>query len=122
MSELIVAQWLLAGLDEYTLHGAPPVVLVGRAHAVHLALAADGVAVLLPRYTQEDVSAHVFKAHGLVALPLDAVTLYRPHIQVVALAMLSERTDLLQTTQMGEGKEKRLYSGVSELLCCPPVL
>lgn len=99
MSELVVAHWLLAGLDEDTLHGAPPVVLVGRAHAVHLALAADGVTVLLPRYTQEDVSAHVFEAHGLVALPMDAVTLHRPHIQVIALAMFSKRADLLVVRQ-----------------------
>lgn len=111
MSELVVAQRLLTGLDEDALHGTPPVVLVGRAHAVHLALAADGVAVLLPCHTQEDVGANVFKAHGLVTLPVDAFALHRPHIQVVALAMLSERADLLQTTQIGGGKEKkRSYS------------
>lgn len=97
MSELVVAQRLLAGLDEDAFHDAPPVVLVGRGHAVHLTLAADWVAVLLPRYTEEDVGAHVFKANGVVALPMVAVALHHPHIQVIALAVLSERADLLHT-------------------------
>lgn len=113
MSELIVVERLLAGLDEDALHGAPPVVLVGSAHAMHLALAADGVAVLLACHAQKDVGAHVFEAHGLIALPVNAIALHRPHIQIVTLAVLSEGTDLLQTTQMGVGKEKHLYSGGS---------
>lgn len=101
MSELIVAQQLLAGPDKDTLHGAPPVVLVGGAHAVHLALAADGVAVLLACHTQEDVSACMFEAHGLIAFPMDAITLNCPHIQVVTLAVLSESADLLVIRQRG---------------------
>lgn len=130
-SELIVAQQLLAGLDEDPLHGAPPVVLVGSAHAVHLALAADGVAVLLARHAQKDVRAHVLEAHCLVALPVVAVALHRPQVQVVALAVLSESADLLQLTQTGAGKERHLYRGdntgqqldlrgVKSTLCCPP--
>ena len=46
-----MVQWLHVGLNEHTLHGTPPVVLVGRAHAMHLALATDGVAILLSCHT-----------------------------------------------------------------------
>lgn len=96
MSELIVAQRHLAGLEEDTLHGAPPVVLVRSAHSMHLPLAADGVAILLACYAQEDISANVFEAHSLIALPVDAITLHCPHVQVVTLAILSKGTDFLQ--------------------------
>lgn len=96
MSEFVVALWLLAGLDEDALHGAPPGVLAGGAHAVHLALATDGVAVLFARHAQEDVGSHVFEPHRLVAPPVDAVALHRPHVQVVAFAILSKGADLLQ--------------------------
>lgn len=88
---------LQAGHDEDALHGAPPVVLVGSGHAVHLALAADGVAELLARHAQEDARAHVLEAHHLVALPVDTVALHRPHVQVVALAVLPEGAHLLRT-------------------------
>lgn len=98
-SELIVAQQFLAGLNEDTLHCTPPVVLVGGAHAMHLPLATDGVAVLFSRHTQENISAHVFEAHRLIALPMDGIALYRPHIQVIALPILSEGAYLLQRTQ-----------------------
>lgn len=97
----------LAGLQEDALHGAPPVVLVSSTHAVHLLLAADGVAVLLPGHTQEDVGAHVFEAHILLALPVDAITLDRPHVQIVSLAVLSKSADLLQATQW-EGKTRTI--------------
>lgn len=100
-SELIMALWLLAGLDEDALHGAPPVVLVGRAHTMHLTLAADGVAILLTCHTQIYVCAHVFEAHSFIALPVDALTLHRPHVQVVALAILSKSADLLVIRQGG---------------------
>lgn len=73
---------------------------------MHLTLAADGVAVLLARHAQEDIGTHVFEAHGFIALPVDAVTLHHPRIQVVALAVLSEGADLLQVTQKGGGKQK----------------
>lgn len=99
MSEFIVAQRFLAGLDEDALHSTPPVVLIGRAHAVHLPLSTYGVAILFARHTQEDVGAHVFEAHSLVALPVNAFTLNRPHVQVVTLAILSESTHLLWMVQ-----------------------
>lgn len=95
MSELIMPQRLLAGLDEDALHGAPPVVLVGSAHAVHLALTTDGVAVLLPGHTQVNIGAYVFEANGFIALPVDAVTLHFPDVQVITLATLPECADLL---------------------------
>lgn len=101
-----MAQRLLAGLDVDTLHGAPPVVLVGRSHAVHLALASDGVAVLLARHAQKDVGAHVFETHSLVALPVVTITLHGPHVQVVTFAVLSKSADLLQTTQTRWRKRK----------------
>lgn len=101
MSELIVALWLLAGLDENTLHGAPPVVLVGGAHAVHLALAANRVAILLACHAQKDIGAHVFEAHSLIALPVDTVTLHLPHIQTVTFTVLSKGADLLVIRQGG---------------------
>lgn len=94
-SELVVANWILAGLDKHTLHRPPPVVQVGRPHAVNLSLASDGVAVLLACHAQIHVSAHVFKAHGLIALPVVAVTLNGPYVQVVTLAILSKSADLL---------------------------
>lgn len=99
MSEFIVAQWFLAGLDEDALHSTPPVVLIGGAHAVHLPLSTYGVAVLLACHAQEDVGAYVFEAHSLVALPVNAFALNRPHVQVVTLAVLSESTHLLWTVQ-----------------------
>lgn len=99
MSEFIVAQRFLAGLDEDTLHSTPPVVLIGGAHAVHLPLSTYGVAILFARHTQEDVCAQVFEAHSLVALPVNAFTLNRPHVQVVTLAILSESTHLLWMVQ-----------------------
>lgn len=102
-SELVVAHWVLAGLDKHPLHGAPPVVLVGRPHAVDLSLAPDGVAVLLARHAQVDVGAHVFEAHGLLALPVVAVTLDGPHVQVVALAVLSKSADFLWMTGGRDG-------------------
>lgn len=95
MSQLIVAQRLQAGLDEDPLHRAPKVVLVGGVHAVHLPLTADGVSVLLAGDAQEDVGAHVFEAHHLVPLPVVAIALNRPHVQVVPLAVLSKRTNFL---------------------------
>lgn len=110
-SELVVAQGLLAGLDEDAFHGTPPVVLVGRAHAMHLALAADGVAVLFARHGQEDVGAHMFEAHSLVTLPVDAITLHHPHIQVIALTVLSKCTDLLQ--HRCERKRKDIFLNLS---------
>lgn len=94
-SELVVAKRVQAGLDEHALHGAPPVVLVGGPHAVDLPLAPDGVAVLLARHTQVHVRAHVLEAHGLVTLPVVAVALDAPHVQVVAFAVLPKRADLL---------------------------
>lgn len=90
-----MAKRLLAGLDEHALHGAPPVVLVGGSHAVDLPLAPDGVSVLLARHAQVDISAHVLEAHGLLALPVVAVTLNGPHVQVVAFAVLPKGADLL---------------------------
>lgn len=94
-----MTQRLLAGLDVHTLHGAPPVVLVGSSHAVHLMLAPDGMAVLLARHAQKDIGAHMFETHRLVTLPMVAVTLHGPHVQVVAFAVLSESADLLQMKQ-----------------------
>lgn len=94
-----MAQRLLAGLDEHALHGAPPVVLVGRAHAVDLPLTLDGVAVLFPRHAQVHAGARVLEADSFIALPVDAVTLHRPDVQIVALTVLPERTDLLQTRE-----------------------
>lgn len=101
-SQLVVAQRHLAGHEEHALHGAPPVVLVGSAHAVHLALPADRVAVLLAGHAQEDVGAHVLEAHRLVALPMVAVALHRPRVQGVALAILPEGADLLVVGQGGD--------------------
>lgn len=99
MSEFIVAQRFLAGLDEDALHSTPPVVLIGGAHAVHLPLSTYGVAVLLACHAQENVGAYVFEAHSLVALPVNAFALNRPHVQVVTLAVLSESTHLLVIRQ-----------------------
>lgn len=90
---------LLAGLDEHALHGCPPAVLAGGAHAVNLPLAADRVAVLFARHAEKRLGPEVFKAHGLVAAPEHGVALHRPHIQVIALAVLSEGADLLQTEE-----------------------
>lgn len=95
MSQLIVAKRLQAGLDEDPLHRAPKVVLVGGVHAVHLPLTADGVSVLLTGDAQEDVGAHVFETHHVVPLPVLAIALNRPHVQIVSLAILPERTDFL---------------------------
>ncbi len=103
-SELIMAHRLLRGLDEDTLHWAPPVVLVRGAHAVHFALATDWVAILLACHAQEDVCAHMFEAHSLITLPVDAVALYCPNVQVVTLTIFTKSADLLQTTD-GGGKE-----------------
>lgn len=108
-----MTQQLLAGLDEDTLHGAPPVVLVGGAHAVHLTLAADGVAVLLACHAQEDVGAHMSEAYSLITLPVDAITLHHPQVQIVTLAVLSKGADLLKMTPTGGGKQKDLFSGDS---------
>ena len=49
----------------------------------------------------------MFEAHSLIALPVGAVALHCPHVQVVAFAVLSEGTDLLQTTQAGGGKGEK---------------
>lgn len=106
-SELVVANRLLAGLDEHALHGTPPVVLIGRPHAVNLSLAPNGVAVLLARHAQIDVGAHVLEAHGLVALPVVAVALNGPHVQVVAFAVLSKRADLLWVGGWQEVSQRR---------------
>lgn len=106
MSELVMAYQLLAGLNEDALHGAPPVVLVGGAHAMHLPLAADGVAILLPCHTQEDVRAHMFESHSLITLPVDTLTLHCPQVQVITLAILSKGANLLETTQTDRRKER----------------
>lgn len=98
-SELVVAYGFLARLDEDALHGAPPVVLVGRPHGVHFTLAPDGVSILLPCHAQIDVGAHVFEAHVFVPLPVVAVTLHRPDVKVVPFAVVSEGADLLLTTR-----------------------
>ena len=73
--------------------------LVGGAHAMHLPLTADGMAVLLACHAQEDIGAHVFEAHRLVTLPVDGIALHCPQIQVVTFAVLSKGTDLLTKTQ-----------------------
>lgn len=101
-SELVVAHRLLARLDEDALHGAPPVVLVGRSHGVHFTLTPDGVSILLPRHTQINAGAHVFETHVFVPLPVVAVTLHRPYVKVVPLAVVSERTDFLLTNKVEE--------------------
>lgn len=97
-----MAQWLLARHDEHALHGAPPVVLVGGSHGVHFTLTPDGVSILLPCHAQVNAGAHVFETHVLVSLPVLAVTLHRPHVQVVPLAVVSKRTDLLWAKQAEE--------------------
>lgn len=96
-SELIVAYGFLARLDEDALHGAPPVVLVGRSHGVHLALTPDGVSILLPCHTQINVGAHVFEAHVFFSLPVVTVTLHCPDVEVVPFAIVAERADFLLT-------------------------
>lgn len=111
-SELVVADRTGAGLDEHALHRPPPVVLVGRSHAVNLSLAADGVAVLLARHAQVHVSAHVLEAHGLLALPVVAVTLDGPHVQVVSFSVLSKGADLLRTAA---GRQRHLLSTAAHL-------
>lgn len=95
MSEFIMPEWILAGLNEHAFHGAPQVVLVGSAHAVHLALATDRVAVLLACDAKEDVCAHVFEAHRLITVPVDSITLDCPHVQIVTLSILSKGADFL---------------------------
>lgn len=100
-SELVVSQWLCARLDEHALHGAPPVVLIGGVHAMHLSLSADGVAVLFAGDAQKHVRACVFEAHCLVPVPVDAVALHRPHVQIVALAILAKSAHLLVIGQRG---------------------
>lgn len=97
-----MTNWILAGLDEHALHRLPPVVLVGRPHAVNLSLASNGVAILLARHAQIDISAHVFKAHGFVTLPEVAVTLNGPDVEVIAFAVLSESADLLWVARRAE--------------------
>lgn len=111
--ELVVSEWVVAGLDEDSLHDLPVVVVVGRVHAVHLTLPADGVAVLLARHAQEGVGAHVLEAHGLLAVPVAAAALHRPHVQVVALAVLAERAHFLsqkkqRETRVKNGQQKHL--------------
>lgn len=101
-SELVVAYWVLARLDEDALHGAPPVVLVGRSHGVHFTLTPDGVSILLPCHTQINAGAHVFEAHVFIPLPVVAVTLHRPCVKVVPFAVVSERADLLLTNKVEE--------------------
>lgn len=98
-SELVMAHWLLAGLDENTLHGAPPVVLVGRFHAMHFTLAPDWVSILLPGHAQINVGAHMFETHVLISFPEVAITLHCPNIQVIPFTILSKSADLLQTTR-----------------------
>lgn len=93
---MMVSQRFLAGENEDTLHSLPVVVLVGSAHAVDLPLPPDGVAVLLARHAQEGIGADVFEAHRLVPLPDGVVTLHPPHVQVIPLAILTERTHLLK--------------------------
>lgn len=45
----------------------------------------------------------MFKTHGLVALPVVAVALYGPHVQVVTFAVFSKSADLLQMRQQRIG-------------------
>ena len=103
-SQLIVASGLLAGLDKHALHDTPVVVLVGRCHGVHLPLPADGVSVLLPCDAQVHAGARVLEAHSVVTLPHLPAALDRPHVQVIPLAVLPERTHLLET---GAGETRR---------------
>ncbi|MEQ2230992.1 hypothetical protein ILYODFUR_034864 [Ilyodon furcidens] len=95
MSEFIVPQRLLAGLNKHAFHGAPPGVLVWGAHAVHLALATDRMAILLACNTEEDLCAHVFEADWVITLPVDSLTLDSPHIQIITLSVLSKGADFL---------------------------
>lgn len=85
----------VAGLHEHSLHGLPQTVLAGAAHGVHLPLALDGSAVLLPGDGQQGVGGPVPEPDRLLALPDAAAALHRPLVQVVALALLAERAHLL---------------------------
>ena len=45
----------------------------------------------------------MFKTHGLVALPVVAIALHGPYIQVVTFAIFSKSADLLQMIQQRIG-------------------
>lgn len=98
-SELIMFCRVQAGFDEDSLHGFPIVVVVGGRHAVHLALAPDGVPVLLPRDGQEHLGPHVLEAHGVLPLPESPTALHNPEIQVISFAIIPKGTYFLSETQ-----------------------
>lgn len=57
--QLVVLEWLGAGLDEDTFHDRPVIVGIGAEGAVDLQLTPDGVAVLLACYGEEGLGPHV---------------------------------------------------------------
>lgn len=101
MSKFIMPERLLTGLNKHAFHGAPQAVLAGGAHAVHLALATDRVAVLFACNAKEDICAHVFESYRLLTVPVDSITLDSPHIQIIPLSVLSKGTHFLVIRQGG---------------------
>lgn len=101
------ARRAIAGLHEDSFHGPPQAVLARTRHGVHLHLAVDGPAVLLPGHRQQCLSGPVAEAHGLLAPPRRTAAHQRPLVQVVAFAFVAKRAHLLQVSGETSGKDRQ---------------
>ena len=108
------AQWNLAGLHKYALHGLPQAVLAGARHGVNFPLTVDRTSILLPRHWQQRVGGLVAEADSLLALPYGSPALNCPLVQVVAFSFVTKCTHLLLT----RGKDSKRQA-LEEKMRCP---